>query len=522
MSETELRSLAKQLDDARIAAPDFRGYRPSLLERASRPRTFSDRDDYRLLFHWAQSDSPFPDSEKIVAADSQNSRGEDLPELRGTNLTPALQFQYHFAAWLTQPEYRCRLPIQAEWFVSQFGENPTQSHCPKTYSFPLSSEFGNSIDIDPDRVFEIQYVHAGVGDAVESRFGHAMFRIVQCAPHRTHLSEDCRRDKAFQIILSFRARTGGKAPGILDGMTGTYPMELGSLRPSEVQDTYLETELRSIEWLPLKMNHYQIRRFTQRASEIAWSIEGDYAFLTRNCADDALRLLAVALNDTNRIPPRADILTPSGLREFLIEQGIADRTQALKSKPSDESLKVFYRRLTRSTAAALNGVSLREYLLNSKAEARSSLLQNLLRDIELARKTDDLERESQIRLALESWLIIEPYCRRVIERELIAAWAQENKSRILEAAEKYEQVRLRERLDAGYGIARDPRGTRAAHMREEIVATETLELARDWLRKNHPEKFQEVETSLQALTQGQDQLLGLSLAQFKKNAKGNP
>jgi hypothetical protein len=319
--------------------------------------------------------------------------------------------------------------------------------------------------------------------------------------------------------LSFRARTGGKAPGIVDGMTGAYPLELGSLRPSEVQDNYLETELRSIEWLPLRMNQNQILRFIQRASEITWSIEGDYAFLTRNCADDALRLLAVALNDSSLIHPRADALTPSGLREFLVEKGIADRTQAQKSKPSDQSLKVFYQRLNQSTGNLLKGLSLRDYLLTSKADVRNALLQGLLLDIKAARNTGNLERESLVKLALESWLILEPYCRRVIERELTAAWAQENKEQIIDAAKRYEQVRLRDRLNSGYGITRDPKQTQAALLREEIIGTGTLEQAREWLRKCHPGKVRELETSLQGLAQGQSFLLGLNPTKHNTNTR---
>lgn len=511
LTTSELRLLALTLDDARIAPTDFRGRKPTRLERAARPKTFSDRDDYRLIFHWSPQESPFPMTEALATVESMNGRGEDLAELEKGRSGPARQFVYHFSAWLSQPDYRCRLPIQAEWFTSQFGPSPVQHACRRTYAFPLSSEFGNRLDIDPERVHEIQYVHAGVGQAMESRFGHAMFRIVQCAPHRSILGADCRRDKAHQLILSFRARTGGKAPGIIDGLIGGYPLELGVLRPSEVQDTYLETELRSIEWLPLRMNREQIRRFVQRASEIAWSIEGDYKFLTRNCADDSLKLLAVALNDSSLLHPRTDVLSPSSLRDLLVEAGIADISQSVHSQPADLSLGVFYERLRKAAQGAdLRAIPLRDYLLASEANVRRGTLNGLLQALRLAKQKGDSMRAAKLKLGLESWIVLEPHCRHVIERELLAAWAQENQKRILEAAAKYEEVRRNERARSGYGIPLSPRESELAALRNQGLGENEMQQARDWLQQNFPGRVREVQISTEALLEGQNALLSAS------------
>ena len=512
LTTSELRLLARTLDEARIAPADFRGRKPTRLERAARTKTFSDRDDYRLIFHWSPQESPFPMTEALGPVESMNGRGEELAELGKVRTAPARQFEYNFSAWLSQPDYRCRLPIQAEWFASQFGPPPVQHACGGIYAFPLSSEFGNTIDINPKRVYEIQYVHAGVGQAMESRFGHAMFRIVQCAPHRSSLGEDCRRDKAHQLILSFRARTGGKAPGIIDGLIGEYPLELGALRPSEVQDTYLETELRSIEWLPLRLSRAHIRRFVQRASEIAWSIEGDYKFLTRNCADDSLKLLAVALNDSTILHPRGDTLSPSGLREFLVERGIADINQSVRSKPADQSLEVFYERLSMDApgTAMQEAIPLRDYLLNSKAEVRRENFRRLLQEFRLAKQRGDSTRAARLKLGLEGWLILEPYCRRVIERELLTAWAQENQERIIEAAENYEKVRLSDRVHSGYGVPTSRQASGLKELRGKVLGENEMRQARDWFLQHFPGRVREVQISTEASLEGQSALLSAS------------
>jgi len=509
LTPAELRRVARTLDEARIAPSDFRGQSPTLLERAARPRTFSDRDDYRLIFHWSALESEFPMTAALAPAKSTNRRGEDLPELGGSASNPARQFVYHFSTWLSQPEYRCRLPIQADWFASQFGPPPVQHPCRGSQAFPLTSEFGNTIEINPERVYEIQYVHAGVGQAMESRFGHALFRIVQCAPHRQRLSPDCRRDKAYQLVLSFLARTGGKAPGVLAGLSGEYPLELSALRPSEIQDTYLETELRSIEWLPLRMNPWQIRRFVQRAAEIAWSIEGDYRFLTRNCADDSLRLLAVALNDSSLLHPQSDVLSPAGLRDFLVEKGIADISQSSRSRPADESLKVFYDRLGKALRGpATGGTPLRDYLLNSKAEVRREKLHKVLQELRLAGQQGDTKRTAELRLGLEGWLILEPYCRRGVERELLAEWVKGNQRNISEAAREYEKARLQDRLHSGYGIPSRQQESELTALREEVLGPNEWQQARDWFQRQFPEHVREIQISTEAMLEGQSVLLG--------------
>jgi hypothetical protein len=104
----------------------------------------------------------------------------------------------------------------------------------------------------------------------------------------------------------------------------------------------------------------------------------------------------------------------------------------------------------------------------------------------------------------------------------MSAWAQENRNRIIEAAKKYELVRLKDRLNSGYGIAPDPRQTQAALLQEEILRSGTPEEVRDWLRENHPDRVLEVETSFKASAEGQSQLMGMFAAQTHSHSEGTP
>jgi hypothetical protein len=58
-----------------------------------------------------------------------------------------------------------------------------------------------------------------------------------------------------------------------------------------VIDEYTKTELRSLASVPLKLNREIIENLVRQAAEMHWSYDGNYFFLSNNCAVESLKLL---------------------------------------------------------------------------------------------------------------------------------------------------------------------------------------------------------------------------------------
>ncbi|HAQ88485.1 MAG TPA: hypothetical protein DCR78_18895, partial [Pseudomonas sp.] len=145
-----------------------------------------------------------------------------------------------------------------------------------------------------------------------SRWGHSMLRLVICAPGRPR-GPDCRLDLDHHLVLSFRAFVGDVQLSSWNGLTGVYPSRLFVLPLGQVIDEYTKVELRSLASIPLKLQREEIENLVIRSAEMHWSYDGDYYFLSNNCAVETLKLLR---SGTARPELAAlDSILPSGLLE---------------------------------------------------------------------------------------------------------------------------------------------------------------------------------------------------------------
>src|SRR5690606_25870202 len=106
----------------------------------------------------------------------------------------------------------------------------------------------------------------------------------------------------------------------------------------QVIDEYTKTELRSLASIPLKLNRQEVEGLVRQAAEMHWSYDGNYYFLSNNCAVESLKLLRSGtanprLNDL-------DSIMPNGLLEVLKGRGLAD-TSVLDDPR--EALRLGYR-----------------------------------------------------------------------------------------------------------------------------------------------------------------------------------
>jgi hypothetical protein len=177
--------------------------------------------------------------------------------------------------------------------------------------------------LDPERVYQVDFLLAEANDAWVSRWGHSMLRLVICAEGRPR-GPDCRLDLDQHLVLSYRAFVGDVQLSSWDGLTGAYPSRLFVLPLAQVIDEYTKVELRSLASVPLQLTREQLEQLVIRAAEQHWSYDGDYYFISNNCAVETLKLL----RSGSRHPrlQALDSILPNGLLETLAGRGLADRS----------------------------------------------------------------------------------------------------------------------------------------------------------------------------------------------------
>lgn len=304
--------------------------------RGQTERRFTLSDDPQLLdlAGWPQRVGQRGERER---ANAQQARSPDSYELTNPLEFVAVNLEY----FLLDPRFACRRPLLHRYFSEHFGWQPAgQPDC--GVGLPILNaghDFARTplVKLDPERVYAVDYLFAEANDAWVSRWGHSMLRLVICAPGRPR-GPDCRLDLDQHLVLSFRAFVGDLQLSSWDGLTGVYPSRLFVLPLDQVIDEYTKVELRSLASVPLKLARDEIERLVTRSAEMHWSYDGDYYFLSNNCAVETLKLLR---SGTARPELSAlDSILPSGLLEILINRGLAD---ASVLDDPHEALRLGYR-----------------------------------------------------------------------------------------------------------------------------------------------------------------------------------
>ena len=192
-------------------------------------------------------------------------------------------------------------------------------------------------NLDPERVYEVDYLLAEANQNMASRWGHTMLRLVICAPGRPR-GPDCRLDLDQHLVLSYRAFVNDVQLSSWDGLTGAYPSRLFVLPLAQVIEEYTKVELRSLASVPLKLSRERLEQLVARAVEQHWSYDGDYFFVSNNCAVETLKLLRSGTG----LPglQNLDSITPIGLLEVLEARDLADSSVLTDSR---EALRLGYR-----------------------------------------------------------------------------------------------------------------------------------------------------------------------------------
>jgi hypothetical protein len=264
-----------------------------------------------------------------------SDRSPDRYELKSPVEFVAVNLEY----FLLDPAYACRRPALYQHFAAHFGSAPTQSECAPDFVYlQASADAGISplLELDPDRVYAVEYLLAEGNERAMSRWGHSMLRLVICAPGRER-GPDCRLDLQYHQVLSFRAFVGDVQISSWRGLTGSYPSRLFLLPLAQVIEEYTKVELRGLQSIPLRLDPAEIATLLERTARLHWSYDGRYYFLSNNCAVETFKLLH------DGVPRLADVrlasITPTALLRKLKRAGIADAT-VLEDR--DEALRLGY------------------------------------------------------------------------------------------------------------------------------------------------------------------------------------
>lgn len=304
--------------------------------RGQTERQFTLSDDPRLLdlAGWPQRVGKRGERE---AENRQMVRSPDIYEVSNPREFVAVNMEY----FLLDPSYPCRRPELYNYYQAHFGWAPAErQQCPRELPFVnAGNDFGKTPlgKIDPERVYEVDYLLAEANQNWVSRWGHSMLRLVICAPGRPR-GPDCRLDLDQSLVLSYRAFVNDVQLSTWGGLNGAYPSRLFVLPLGQVIDEYTKTEMRSLASVPLKLTREQIEALVRHAAEMHWSYDGNYYFVSNNCAVETLKLLRSGAQD-----PRLeslDSIIPNGLLEVLEGRGLAD---ASVLKDPREALRRGYR-----------------------------------------------------------------------------------------------------------------------------------------------------------------------------------
>ncbi|RLU09844.1 hypothetical protein CS078_00060 [Pseudomonas prosekii] len=304
--------------------------------RGQTERRFTLSDDPRLLdlAGWPQYVGRRGEREQH---NRQIVRSPDIYETSSPKEFVAVNMEY----FLLDPSYACRRPALYRYYKEHFGWTPAaKDTCDKSFAFlNAGNDFAKTPlgHVDPERVYAVDYLLAEANQNWVSRWGHSMLRLVICAPGRPR-GPDCRLDLDQHLVLSYRAFVGDVQLSSWDGLVGKYPSRLFVLPLAQVIDEYTKTELRSLASVPLTLSRKEIEEVVEHAAEMHWSYDGNYFFLSNNCAVESLKLLRSGSNNAQLTG--LDSIMPNGLLEVLKGRGLAD-TSVLDDPR--EALRLGYR-----------------------------------------------------------------------------------------------------------------------------------------------------------------------------------
>ncbi len=275
--------------------------------------------------------------------------------------SPAEFFAVNLEHYLLDADNACRRPALHRWFAATLGPLPAAAEATCASALPFveagaQDGMAGLLELDPARVYEVDYLLAEGNGQPMSRWGHSMLRLVVCAPGRAP-GPACRMDLQYHRVLSFRAFVGDVQLSNWRGLTGSYPSRLFVLPLDRVVEDYTRVELRGLSSVPLRLRREEIAALLEQAARVHWTYDGRYYFVSNNCAVETWKLLHDGV--PRLAGRRLSSITPVGLLRRLERGGDAvpvspdDRAAAVRAGYYFESDAPRYRQLFEVVRAGL-------------------------------------------------------------------------------------------------------------------------------------------------------------------------
>lgn len=328
----------------------------------------------------------------------REERTPDAYELKNSKETFAVNFEHY----LYDENFGCRRPTYFEFLNNEFGVIPQKLNCQISNQIFVTDSNGEAVErsMDADRLYQVHYLFAGKGDALMSRFGHSMFRLVFCAPGRAK-GVDCLKDVQHHVVISFRANVTDPKISYIDGVKGEYPSEIFFLPLSQVISEYTKRELREVHSLPLRMKEDELGRFLMKSQELFWGYQGKYYFFTNNCATESMNLLKVALRDHANVQKKV-INTPNGMYSYLIKTGLGDDS-VFKNLKEAEKKSLYFPSASEKMKSSLENLGIRDQNFDQFMEQSPQVRMNLY--LEVIHHTDQKIKLAANALRLEDMIL---------------------------------------------------------------------------------------------------------------------
>ena len=257
---------------------------------------------------------------------------------------------------------QCPIPLE-----NTADNDPNNDYCSLAGTQPIHI---SGIDLNPENIQGIQSFKAGAGEAMMSKFGHSALRVVYCPNYNEKIkaAKTLEEKKAIDIecvntnfgnyILSYRANTMALQINNFRGLglsfSPSYPTQMFIDEISDYEAEY-NLEDRNIYssvftfagkakgLSELERQELEVKgkdNFIFASLERYWTYIGEYNFLLRNCADELLEHIKLALADKKYF--NIDAITPSGAEEELEDAGVLDRSVVAETEDRiDETAKTW-------------------------------------------------------------------------------------------------------------------------------------------------------------------------------------
>ncbi|MGZ3775824.1 MAG: DUF7844 domain-containing protein [Pseudobdellovibrionaceae bacterium] len=300
----------------------------------------------------------------------------------------AESFAVNFEFFLLDPDFKCRKPLLYDFYSAKvFKHTPFPNYScsmlKKVFQTGNIIENGASeyVDLDFDKLYQVHYLLAGKGPDMSSKWGHAMLRLVFCAPERTVKGPECLKDLSYHKVLSYRAIPTSDSVSFVNGVTGKYPSFLFVMPFTQIVSEYTVDQLRDLQSIPLKMNDEQMKNVLLHTLEVHWSYRGKYYFFSNNCAVETLNFLKTILPEIPEFE-NADAITPQGVLDVLSESHLADLSsfqdlktawkQGLYYYPNGRIPELAFKKLLQRSAT-LRSMSFEDFIYKTSSMKRNQI-----------------------------------------------------------------------------------------------------------------------------------------------------